>query len=134
MIAGRAGETRTAPERCAWPALAGGPWEGNHHREDQSMTAAYNVVRFKVKPGKEQEVMAVWKGSPTPKGSGRGVLIKTGDRTYCFVGEWDSMNSIVAARPEMIAQLDKVRPLLEDLGGGLGVTDPVSGEVVMTLP
>ncbi len=30
------------------------------------------------------------------------------------------MNSIVAARAEMIAQLDKVRPLLEDLGGGLG--------------
>ena len=76
--------------------------------------AAYNVVRFKVKPGKEQEVMAVWKGSPMPKGAGKGALIKTGDRTYCFVGEWDSMNSIVAARPEMIAQLDKVRPLLED--------------------
>ena len=44
------------------------------------------------------------------------------------------MNSIVAARPQMIAQLDKVRPLLEDLGGGLGVTDPVSGEAAMTLP
>lgn len=98
------------------------------------MPAAYNVVRFKVKPGKEKDVMDVWKSGPMPKGAGKGALIKTGDRTYCFVGEWDSMNSIVAARPEMIAQLDKVRPLLEDLGGGLGVTDPVSGEVVMTLP
>jgi hypothetical protein len=95
---------------------------------------AYNVVRFKVKPGKEEEAMAAWKASPMPKGSGKGALIKTGERTYCFVGEWDSMNSIIAARPEMIAQLDKVRPLLEDLGGGLGVTDPVSGEVVMSLP
>ncbi len=95
---------------------------------------AYNVVRFKVKPGKEEEAMAVWKNSPMPAGAGKGALIKTADRTYCFIGEWDSMKSIVAARPEMIAQLDKVRPLLEDLGGGLGVTDPVSGEVVMTLP
>jgi hypothetical protein len=95
---------------------------------------AYNVVRFKVKPGKEQEAMDVWKSAPMPAGAGKGALIKTGDRTYCFIGEWDSMNSIVAARPEMIAQLDKARPLLEDLGGGLGVTDPVSGEVVMSLP
>jgi hypothetical protein len=95
---------------------------------------AYNVVRMKVKPGKDKEVMAYWKSQPMPKGAGKGALIDTGGRTYCFIGEWDSMDSIVAARPQMIAQLDKVRPLLEDLGGGLGVTDPVSGEVVMTLP
>ena len=30
----------------------------------------------------------------------------------------------------MIANLDRGRDLLEDLGGGLGVTDPVSGEVI----
>jgi hypothetical protein len=34
----------------------------------------------------------------------------------------------------MIATLDKFRGMLEDLGGGLGVTDPVSGEVVVELP
>jgi hypothetical protein len=33
----------------------------------------------------------------------------------------------------MIASLDKVRHLLEDLGNDLGVTDPVSGEVVARL-
>jgi len=37
------------------------------------------------------------------------------------------------ARPEMIATLDTFRSMLEDLGGGLGVTDPVSGEVVLAL-
>jgi hypothetical protein len=95
---------------------------------------AYNVVRYRPKPGKEQQVLDTWKSMPMPKGSIKGAVIKTGDRSYCFVGEWDSMDSIVAARPEMIAQLDKVRPLLEDLGGGLGVTDPVSGDVVMSLP
>jgi hypothetical protein len=34
----------------------------------------------------------------------------------------------------MIAMLDTVRDTLEDLGGGLGVTDPVSGETVVELP
>jgi hypothetical protein len=31
----------------------------------------------------------------------------------------------------MIGFLDEVRDMLEDLGGGLGVTDPVSGEAVV---
>jgi hypothetical protein len=30
----------------------------------------------------------------------------------------------------MIGILDEMRHMLDDLGGGLGVTDPVSGEVV----
>ena len=34
----------------------------------------------------------------------------------------------------MIATLDKFRGMLEDLGGGLGVTDPVSGTAVVDLP
>jgi hypothetical protein len=34
----------------------------------------------------------------------------------------------------MIGILDSFRDDLEDLGGGLGVTDPVSGEVVVKLP
>jgi len=38
---------------------------------------------------------------------------------------------MAAARPQMIAILDTIRDMLEDLGGGLGVTDPVSGEVVV---
>ena len=95
---------------------------------------AFNVVRMKVKPGKEKDLMAFWKSEPMPKGALKGSLIRTGDGTYCFIGEWDSMDSIVAARPQMIASLDKTRHLLEDLGGGLGVTDAVSGEAVMTLP
>ncbi len=41
--------------------------------------------------------------------------------------------SIAAARPAMIANLDSFRDTLEDLGGGLGVTDPVSGELVVNI-
>ena len=55
--------------------------------------------------------------------------MRTGDRDFCFVGEWKSMDAMVAARPAMIAELDKVRTLLESLGE-VGVTDPVSGEAI----
>jgi hypothetical protein len=94
---------------------------------------AYNVVRFRVKPGMEQEFIDRQKKSLSEDfpGSQSFAMIKTGDRTYCFVASWDSFDAIVAARPQMIASLDATRDLLEDLGGGLGVTDPVSGEAVL---
>jgi hypothetical protein len=43
------------------------------------------------------------------------------------------MDAMAAARPQMIATLDSFRDTLEDLGAGMGVTDPVSGEVVLHL-
>ena len=91
---------------------------------------AYNVVRFKVKPGQEQKFIDAHKSAPAIEGMLEGALIKTGDRTYCAIGKWDSMDKLTAARPKMIAMLDSFRQTLEDLGGGLGVTDPVSGTVV----
>jgi hypothetical protein len=92
---------------------------------------AFNVVRFRVKPGlEEQFVEAHRKLRADFKGFLGGSLIKTGDQTFCFVGEWRNFQSLVAARPGMIATLDQLRGMLEDLGGGLGVTDPVSGDVV----
>jgi hypothetical protein len=66
-------------------------------------------------------------------GMRRAALVKTGDSSYCFVGEWNEMENIVNAREEMIAILDRFRHMLEDLGGELGVTDPVSGDVVVDL-
>ena len=48
-------------------------------------------------------------------------------------GEWDSYEKMAAARPGVIAMLDTFRDILEDLGSGLGVTDPVSGEVVLEM-
>ena len=93
--------------------------------------SAFNVVRFRVKPGSEQRFIDEHrKVRGGFKGFLGGSLIRTGDQTFCLVGEWRDFPSLVAARPQMIAILDVLREMLEDLGGGLGVTDPVSGEVV----
>ena len=90
---------------------------------------AFNVVRFRVKPGNEQRFIDEHrKVRPGFKGFLGGSLIKTGDQTFCIIGEWRNFQSLIAARPQMIANLDGLRDMLEDLGGGLGVTDPVSGE------
>lgn len=96
--------------------------------------AALNVVRFRVKPGREQDFLDAHRNADVNwPGLRKGTMIKTGERSFCLVAEWSSMDAIVAARPQMIARLDSMRDMLEDLGGGLGVTDPVSGPVVLDL-
>lgn len=95
---------------------------------------AFNVVRFRVKPGQEQ---AFLDAHAQEAGNWPGLLrvnmIETGDRGFCIIAEWESLEAMAAARPSMIATLDTFRHTLEDLGGGLGVTDPVSGPVVLNL-
>ena len=95
---------------------------------------AFNAVRFRVKPGREQEFLdahrkriADWPGLKHVN------LIKTGERSYCIIAEWSGMDALAAARPDMIATLDTFRDTLEELGNGLGLTDPVSGEVVLAI-
>ena len=95
---------------------------------------AFNAVRFRVKPGREQDfldahkkVQADWPGLKHAN------IIKTGERTFCIIAEWTDMDSLAKARSNMIATLDSFRDTLEDLGVGLGVTDPVSGPVVLAL-
>ena len=96
--------------------------------------AAFNVVRFRVIPGGEQQfIEAHERLGPQFEGFVGGNLVRTGDRSFCMIGEWEDFDSIVGARPLMIGFLDSVRHLLEDLGGGLGVTDPVSGDVAIRL-
>jgi quinol monooxygenase YgiN len=95
---------------------------------------AFNSVRFKVKPGRDEEFVEAHRNAERNwPGLRQANLIKTGDSTYCIVAEWDDMESLGAARPHMVATLDTFRHVLEDLGGDLGVTDPVSGPVVLEL-
>ena len=95
---------------------------------------AFNVVRLRVKPGREDEFLAAHRNADANfPGMRQASLVKTGERSSCVVGEWDDMDSLAAARPSMISLLDGFRETLEDLGDGLGVTDPVSGEVAVEM-
>jgi quinol monooxygenase YgiN len=93
---------------------------------------AFNVVRFRVKPGYDEEFVNAHRArTDTFPGARRFALIKTGEGAYCIVGEWDNFASIVAARPNMIENLDRIRGFLEDMGNG--ITDPVSGDALIDM-
>ncbi len=95
---------------------------------------AFNTVRFRVKPGRDQDFLDAHKSIGTTwQGLVHANIIKTGDHAYCIIAEWQDMDACIKARPEMIATLNSFRETLEDLGGGLGVTDPVAGPVVASL-
>ena len=76
---------------------------------------AFNAVRFRVKPGRDQEfldahkkIQADWPGLKHVN------MIKTGERTYCIIAEWADMDSLAKARASMIATLDSFRDTLEE--------------------
>src|SRR5262249_14879563 len=62
---------------------------------------AFNAVRFRVKPGRDQEfldahkkVQANWAGLLHVN------MIKTGERTYCIIAEWSDMDALANARAD----------------------------------
>ena len=95
---------------------------------------AYNAVRFKVKAGMEEAFEDAHRIEPGFSGFKGGALVKTGERSYCYIGSWSDFEALAAARPKMLPMLDSFRHMLEDLGGGLGVTDAVSGSAVVEFP
>ena len=60
-------------------------------------------------------------------------MARIGERRYCFVGLWDSEDALMAGRSNMIEHLNSVRDFLEEISPELGVTDPVSGPVVISM-
>ena len=89
---------------------------------------AFNAVRFQVKPGREEEFLEAHRRADRSwPGLRHANLIQTGTGSYCIVAEWDDMDSLAAARPNMIATLDTFRDTLD------GDTDPVSGPVVLEM-
>ena len=99
------------------------------------MSKFMNVVRSKVKEGKKDEYIKKLKEFFNNIKGTDGLIsmkqIQTGPNTMCIIGEWIDEQSIAKARDKMIAGLDGVRSLLEEISPELGVTDPVSGPVVM---
>ena len=95
---------------------------------------AFNVVRFKIKPGLEGAFLDAHRGiSEGWPGLRHANIIDAGDNRYCIIAEWESAEALAAARPQMIATLNSFRETLEPLGEGQGLTDPVSGAVVLAI-
>ena len=101
------------------------------------MAKFMNVVRSKVKEGMKDEYMKKLQDFFNNMKGTDGLIsmkqIQTGPNNMCIVGEWKDADSIAKARDKMIAGLDAVRPLLEEISPELGVTDPASGSVIMEL-
>ena len=89
-----------------------------------------NVVRFRVKAGKQQEFETLFSKSDNWEGQLLHILARTDEQNYVGYGLWESQEKMAKARPLMIGLLDSTRHLLEELSPELGVTDPVSGAVV----
>ena len=94
------------------------------------MSKYTNVVRFRVKSGKQQEFESVFSKAETWDGQLIHILARTDEQSYVGYGLWQSEEHMQNAMPQMISLLDSTRHLLEELSPELGVTDPVSGPVV----
>ncbi len=93
-----------------------------------------NIVRFRVRPGMDGVFLDAHRdGKAHWPGLSRGLIVASGERSYVLIGEWPNMHALADARQSMIKTLGTFRHALEDLGPGLGVTDAVSGEVVLSL-
>ena len=99
------------------------------------MSKFMNAVRSKVKEGKKDEYMKKLKEFFNNMKGTEGLIslkqIQTGPNNYCVIGEWKKEDVIAKARPKLIAGLDTVRSMLDEISPELGVTDPVSGPVIM---
>jgi hypothetical protein len=56
-------------------------------------------------------------------------LVRTDEHCYVFVGEWDSLGAMEAAQPVLGAWLERMRPMLVEMGEGA----EVAGRVVARL-
>jgi quinol monooxygenase YgiN len=102
-------------------------------KNDETLMSAFNIVRFRVKQGRDQEFLdAHLDVATTWPGVERVNIIQAGERSYCLIAEWADMAALASAREKMIATLNSFRDTLEDLGQGKGVTDALSGPVVLT--
>ena len=86
--------------------------------------------RTTVKKGQVEKYVEAVRAWQAPKEM-NAYFAQTSDRSFCFTGIFKDKESLIKARPQMIAHLDSVRELLEEISADLGVTDPVSGPVVV---
>ena len=95
---------------------------------------AFNAVRFRIRPGQDRDFLDAHRNVHQEwPGLEHANIIKTGEHTYCLIAQWSDVEAMTRARPNMIATLNSFRGTLEEIGKELGVTDAVSGPVVMAL-
>jgi len=106
-------------------------------RPEGATPRAYNVVRHRVKAGAIADFEAGLRSAfatPFPReldGLNRIVLVSVGARSYCLLSQWESLAHLVKARPLLDRRIESQRDLLEDIGGGQGAANVLSGEVVV---
>jgi hypothetical protein len=94
--------------------------------------SAFNVVRFRTKPGRAEEfIEAHRKAKADWPGLKHANLVKIGERGFVLIAEWKDEKSLAAALPKMVETLDTFRDCLEVLSPQTGVTAPMSGPVVL---
>lgn len=92
---------------------------------------AFNILRYRVRSGQNGAFEAAFRETGfSAAGLMRGSLVKTASIGYSLVGEWESLAAINAARPVVAAAIERQRPFLDDMGGGLGATYEDAGDVV----
>ena len=89
-----------------------------------------NVVRFQVKEDFDADFIDAMENGPEFLGQEYSFVVKTGTNEYIAVGIWQSEESLINARAEMIAFLDTIREMLIEMPE-TGVTDPRSGPIVV---
>ena len=93
---------------------------------------AFNVVRFKVAPGRDHAFLSAHgPGKVNWPGLRQGTIIKVGEGDYCLIGEWPDEQTMRTARPFMLATLDTFRDVLQPTASG--VTEALSGQAVLAI-
>ena len=70
--------------------------------------SAFNAVRFRVKPGCEQEFLNAQKNVHEEwPGLRHANIIKTGEQTYCIIAEWTSALLRWKDRPGLSTYIDR---------------------------
>ncbi|MGK0169512.1 MAG: hypothetical protein ACI9W2_001233 [Gammaproteobacteria bacterium] len=87
-------------------------------------------VRFLVKKGKVDEFLEGLEANPNSVECDSHT-VKTGDLTFVWNAIFESEDALINARSKMISNLDRLRYCLQEMSPKLGVTDAVSGPMVI---
>ena len=97
------------------------------------MSKFLSNVHFKVNEDNRDAFIAALK-TLNPKDYNGAIshqVIDAGNGRFASSIEWENQNALVSVRPDLIKFFDSARPLLEEISPELGLTDPISGEIII---